>query len=46
MAFGIWDLKACDELGINFVLVGDKIKHNQKIKDFLNQKKALALIGL
>ena len=43
---GIWDLKACNDLGINFVLVGDKVKHNQKIKDFLNQKKALAFIGL
>jgi hypothetical protein len=43
---GSWDLEACKALGVNFVLVGDKIKHNQAIKNYKKQKKAFMYIGL
>ena len=43
---GSWDLKACEELGVNFVLVGGKTKHNQSIKDFTVQTEAFAHIVL
>lgn len=41
-----WDKKACEELNINFVLVGNKIKHSQVIKDFREINKVMAYIGL
>jgi len=43
---GSWDLKACKELGVNFVLVGDKLEHNQSIMNFKKQNEAFAYIGL
>ncbi len=43
---GKWDKKACDELGYNFVLVGEGTFHDQKITDFKNTKQALEYIGL
>lgn len=43
---GRWDLDACQKLGINFVLVGDKFKHSQSIKDFTLQDDALKYIAL
>ena len=43
---GIWDKKACEELGFNFVLVGNKTNHNQKISDFNSVNEAMAYIGL
>ncbi|MBL1417584.1 MAG: HAD family hydrolase [Moritella sp.] len=43
---GSWDLKACEELGVNFVLVGDKLEYNQSIKDFSTVGEAFAYIGL
>jgi len=43
---GVWDKKACEELGFNFVLVGNRTKHNQKISDFKSVNEALAYIGL
>lgn len=43
---GSWDLKACKELGVNFVLVGDKLEHNQSIMNFKKQKEAFVYIGL
>ena len=43
---GSWDLKACKELGVNFVLVGNKLKHNQSIKNFKKQNEAFEYIGL
>ena len=42
---GNWDLKACQELGVNFVLVGDKLTHNQSINNFIVQSDAFAYIG-
>lgn len=43
---GGWDLKACKELGVNFVLVGDMLEHNQAIENFKKQAEAFAYIGL
>ncbi|WP_017220103.1 HAD family hydrolase [Moritella dasanensis] len=43
---GSWDLKACKELGVNFVLVGDKLEHHQSIKNFEKKNEAFAYIGL
>lgn len=43
---GSWDLKACKELGVNFVLVGDRLEHNQSIIDFKKQRVAFSYIGL
>ncbi len=43
---GEWDKKACEELGFNFVLVGEKTYHHQNIMDFENVSQAMAFIGL
>jgi phosphoglycolate phosphatase-like HAD superfamily hydrolase len=43
---GSWDLNACKELGVIFVLVGDKIEHAQSIKSFEDKNVALEYIGL
>ena len=42
----IWDKKASQELGFNFILVGDKVNHTQKIMNFNFSEKPLTLIGL
>ena len=41
---GEWDKKACEELGYNFVLVGNRTYHNQNILDFKNKKQILRFI--
>jgi len=43
---GEWDKIACQELGFNFVLIGEKTYHHQNIKDFINARQAMAFIGL
>lgn len=43
---GVWDKKACELLGFNFVLVGNRTVHNQNIASFKLQSQALAYIGL
>ncbi|MEW8683536.1 MAG: HAD family hydrolase [Candidatus Thiodiazotropha endolucinida] len=43
---GEWDKMACKELGYNFVLVGNRTKHDQNIMDFNNAKQAMEYIGL
>ena len=43
---GEWGKRACDELDFNFVLVGNRINHNQKIMNFNESKQAMAYIGL
>ncbi|MCF6443017.1 HAD hydrolase-like protein [Pseudoalteromonas luteoviolacea] len=43
---GCWDLKACKELGVNFVLVGNKLEHSQSIMDFKKQREVIDYIGL
>ena len=43
---GPWDKKACEELGYNFVLVGNRVKHDQNIENFNSANEAMAYIGL
>jgi len=43
---GEWDMKACEDLGFNFVLVGDRTCHHQNIMDFKNASQAMAFIGI
>jgi len=43
---GEWDKIACEKLGFNFVLVGERTYHHQNIKDFSNAKQAMVFIGL
>jgi len=42
----IWDKRASAELEYNFILVGNRIKHDNQIADFKNIDQALGLIGL
>ena len=42
----IWDKKASQALGFNFILVGDQISYAKQIMNFNCTDKALALIGL
>ncbi|WP_159737594.1 HAD family hydrolase [Vibrio atypicus] len=30
----IWDVKACQDLGVNLVIVGNRAKHHQQVDDF------------
>jgi len=41
---GVWDREACEELGINFVLVGNRTRHGQNIIDFSSVNQAMAYI--
>jgi beta-phosphoglucomutase-like phosphatase (HAD superfamily) len=41
-----WDKKACEQLGFRFVLVGNRLKHTPKIKNFEPIEEAMAIIGL
>lgn len=41
---GIWDREACQELGFNFVLVGDRTRHRQMISDFSSADEVMAYI--
>ena len=41
-----WDKKASEELGFNFVLVGDRTYHHQSIPDFSDTNRALEYIGV
>lgn len=43
---GVWDKQACEDLAYNFVLVGDKLTHNQQIDHFKNTHQALVHIGI
>ena len=43
---GPWDLEASSELGYNFVLVGSRVSHHQRINDFKEVDAALNYIGL
>jgi beta-phosphoglucomutase-like phosphatase (HAD superfamily) len=42
----IWDKKASQALGFNFILVGNQISHAKQILNFNNSDKVLELIGL
>ena len=39
-----WDVKACCSLGINLVIVGDRVNYFQSIKDFQNSKETFRYI--
>lgn len=43
---GAWDKAACQKLGYNFVLVGHRAEHEQRIDNFMQVKTALDYIGL
>jgi len=43
---GPWDKEACDELGFNFIAVGNKVKHHHQIEDFSNVEHILAMLKL
>ena len=43
---GAWDKRACEELGVNFVLVGKSTTHHQHINDFNSIYEAITFIGL
>jgi phosphoglycolate phosphatase-like HAD superfamily hydrolase len=42
----IWDKKACEELGYNFVLVGNSIEAEQQINDFSSHSDVIRFIDL
>lgn len=41
----VWDLKACQELGFNFIAVGSRLEHQQAITDFKDIDKAIEFIS-
>ena len=41
-----WDQMACNELGYNFVLVGNRIKHARSVRNLKNINQVLSLIGM
>jgi len=41
-----WDKRACDDMGINFVVVGENTAHTQRISDFSETEQALRYIGI
>lgn len=43
---GIWDKNACEELGFNFVLVGDRLSHHTRITNFESFEQLLIDAGL
>ena len=43
---GSWDKKACEQLGFNFVLVGNRLTHKPNITNFVSKDEAMACIGL
>lgn len=43
---GSWDKQACEKLGYDFVLVGNRIEHKPNIKNFLSVNQAMSCIGL
>lgn len=43
---GYWDKKACEQLGITFVLVGNNLHHQPNILNFESTSEVMACIGL
>lgn len=41
-----WDQRACEELGFEFVLIGDRIVHPQQFKDFSDIQGINEILGL
>ncbi|QUJ68766.1 HAD hydrolase-like protein [Photobacterium sp. GJ3] len=40
-----WDRQACQDLGVNLVIVGDKVSHHQQVRDFLDVDRLLRFIS-
>ncbi|WP_051536930.1 HAD family hydrolase [Shewanella marina] len=40
----IWDKQACERLGCNFIVRGDRVAHSQQINDFCDYSKVMAFI--
>lgn len=40
----LWDVKACEELGVNLVIVGDGVSHHQSVTDFSEPNNALSFV--
>ncbi|MDB2438578.1 HAD family hydrolase [Hellea sp.] len=40
-----WDVRACLELNVNLVVIGDKVKHSQSLPNFKNYKKAIGFVS-
>ncbi|NAW65803.1 HAD family hydrolase [Photobacterium halotolerans] len=40
----VWDVRACQELGVNLVIVGNKVSHCQSIHDYHSDAQALYYI--
>ena len=43
---GIWDKRACDELGFNFVSIGNKFDHKPNILNFVSVDEIMSFIRL
>lgn len=43
---GAWDKRACEALGYNFILVGDRISHGKCVSNFSNIERVLMLAGI
>jgi hypothetical protein len=41
-----WDMRACSELGVNLVIVGNRVSHVQSISDFREVYRAMGFIEL
>jgi len=39
-----WDVRACKDLGVNLVIVGSRVNHNQVLSDFTNIYKAMSYV--
>ena len=42
----LWDKQACELLNFNFILVGDRVEHEQAISSFMDVNKACHFLGL
>ncbi|OUL58720.1 HAD family hydrolase [Pseudoalteromonas ulvae] len=40
----VWDVKACDTLGVNLVVVGERVNHHQRIQNFNSLERALSYV--
>ncbi|GAK86810.1 hypothetical protein JCM19238_4418 [Vibrio ponticus] len=39
-----WDVRACEELGVNLVVVGERVEHHQSIPNFNSLEQALYFV--
>ncbi|WP_073581037.1 HAD family hydrolase [Vibrio quintilis] len=40
-----WDIKACQALGVNLVIVGDRVSHHQQVDDFSQLSSVLSFLA-